>query len=634
MQKVYLDNVPLDEARKMFLEKIKLPCFTERIKTQDALGRVLAQPVFAKRSMPAFHASAMDGIAVDSNKTFGASEQNPIILTLDKDFVEVDTGDPIPEGFDAVIMIEDIHWVNENQIEILAPAAPWQHIRPVGEDVVAGEIILPAHHKLTPPDLGVLLAGGILEVEVLVPPRVAIIPTGTELIKPEEEVSWGKIVDFNSTVLAAYITQWTGTPQVYPIIVDDRQLIKEGILKALEDCDILVVNAGSSAGREDYTAGIISELGEVFVHGIATKPGKPVILGKIRNKPVIGIPGYPVSAYLALEWFVRPLIYNYYGLLEPEREKISVTLGRRLVSAMGKEEFVRMAVGFVNGKYVANPLKRGGGVTMTLVKAHGILRIPANSLGYEQGQEVEIELLKPKEEIRNTIVVVGSHDLSLDILSTLIRNVSGKLFISSSHVGSMGGILAIQKGEAHVAGTHLLDPETGEYNISYVEKLLKDKNVVLVNLLYREQGLIIPRGNPKGIKQVEDILTKGLTMVNRQKGAGTRVLFDHLLKTKGIDPTLIKGYNREEFTHLGVAAAVKSGSADVAVGIKSAANIYDLDFLPIGEERYDLLMEKDFLASSKGQILMNIINSSDFHKKVEALGGYSTRSAGQIIWQN
>lgn len=634
VQQVYLDNKPLDEAIDIFLEKATLPRKTEIIKTENALGRVLAQSIFAKRSMPAFHASAMDGIAVDSKKTIGAIEQRPIVLNLDQDFVVVDTGDPIPEGLDAVIMVEDIQWLNENQVEILAPAAPWQHIRPVGEDVIAGEIILPAQHKLTPPDLGVLLAGGIIEVEVLIPPKVAIIPTGTELIRPEEEVTRGKIVDFNSTVLAAYITQWGGEPKTYPIIIDDWELIKQGMLKALEDCDVLVVNAGSSAGREDYTAGILRELGEVFVHGVNTKPGKPVILGKVGDKPVIGIPGYPVSAYLALEWFIKPLIYKYFGLLVPQREKVRAKLGRRLVSALGKEEFIRMTVGYVNDQYVANPLHRGAGVTMSLVKAHGLLQIPASSLGFEQGQEAEIELFRPEEEVKNTIVVVGSHDLTLDLLSTHIRNISGKLFLSSSHVGSMGGLLAIQKGEAHVAGTHLLDPETGEYNISYVEKLLKDKNVVLVNLVYREQGLIIPKGNPNGVKQVEDIVAKELLMINRQKGAGTRVLFDHLLRVKGIDPGLIKGYTREEFSHLGVAAAVKSGSAQVAVGIRSAANVYDLDFVPIGEERYDLLMDKEFFTSPPGQMLMNIIKSASFKKEVEALGGYSTRSAGQIVWES
>jgi len=634
MQQVYLDNIPLQEAQDILREKIELPRYTEKIKTQDALGRVLAASVFAKRSMPAFHASAMDGIAVDSRKTIGADEQKPVILEIEKDFLVVDTGDPIPEGFDAVIMVEDIQWLNEREVEILAPAAPWQHIRPVGEDVVAGEIIVPAYHKLTPPDLGVLLAGGILEVEVLIPPKVGIIPTGSELIRPEETVTTGKIVDFNSTVLAAYVTQWGAIPRTYPIIADDRELIKQGILEAMKNCDILVINAGSSAGREDYTAGIIRELGQVFVHGVATKPGKPVILGKIHHKPVIGIPGYPVSAYLALEWFVKPLIYSYFGIPEPKRQKVEVVLGRRVVSALGKEEFVRMTVGYVNGKYIANPLNRGAGVTMSLVKAHGLLRIPAASLGYEQGEKVEIELFRSQEEVKNTIVMVGSHDLTLDILATEIRKASKGLFLSSSHVGSMGGLLAIQKGEAHAAGMHLLDPETGEYNIPYIKKLLKGLDLVLINLLYREQGFILPKGNPKAVEKIEDIVNQELLIINRQKGAGTRILFDHLLRNKGISPELIKGYSREEFSHLGVAAAVKSGSAEVGIGIKSAALVYDLDFIPIGEERYDLLMEKSFLASPEGEILMDIIKSPGFQKQVEALGGYSTRSAGQIIWES
>lgn len=634
MQQVYLDNVPLEEAQSIFLEKVHLPRWTEKIKTEDALGRVLAKSVYARRSMPAFHASAMDGIAVNSQKTIGADEQRPVTLEIEKDFLQVDTGDPIPEGFDAVIMIEDIQWLNDSEIEILAPATPWQHIRPVGEDVVAGEIIIPAHHKITPPDLGVLLAGGVLELEVFIPPKVSIIPTGSELIRPEETVSPGKIVDFNSTVLKAYVTQWGAEAKASPIIKDDVDLIKQGIIEALDICDILVVNAGSSAGREDFTAQIIRELGKVFVHGVATKPGKPVILGMINNKPVVGIPGYPVSAYLALEWFVKPLIYKYYGIPQPERQKVDVTLGRRVVSTMGKEEFVRMTVGFVNGKYVANPLNRGAGVTMSLVKAHGLLRIPANSLGYEQGEQVEIELFRPKAELKNTIVMVGSHDLTLDLLAAEIRKFSDDLFLSSSHVGSMGGLLAIQKEEAHAAGIHLLDPDTGEYNIPYVEKYIKKPDLVLINLVYREQGFILPKGNPDNVQNLEDIVQKDLLLINRQRGAGTRILFDHLLKEKGINPSLIKGYTREEFSHLGVAAAVQSGSADVGIGIKSASIAYNLDFIPIGEERYDLLMAKSFLNSYHGQMFLNIINSPGFKSQVEELGGYSTRDTGQIIWES
>jgi len=300
---------------------------------------------------------------------------------------------------------------------------------------------------------------------------------------------------------------------------------------------------------------------------------------------------------------------------------------------MGKEEFVRMTVGHVNGKYIANPLNRGAGVTMSLVKAHGLLRVPANSLGYEQGVEVEIELLRPKSEIKNTIVLVGSHDMTLDLLATEIRQAANYLFISSSHVGSMGGLLAIERGEAHAAGVHLLDPETGEYNIPYIKKYVKKSGLTLLNLVYREQGFIVPKGNPKNVKQIEDIVEKELLLINRQKGAGTRILFDHILKEKQITSSSIKGYTREEFSHLGVAAAVKGGTADVGLGIKSAALTYDLDFIPIGEERYDLLVDKEFLHSYLGQMLLSVINSKNFKEQVEKLGGYSTRDTGQIIWE-
>lgn len=635
MQRIYLSNVPLAEAQESFLEKVSISRKIEKVRTEDALRRITASPVYAKRSMPAFRASAMDGIAVKSQKTYGADEQNPVILNIDQDFVQVDTGDPIANDFDAVIMIEDINWLNNNQVEIYAAASPWQYIRPVGEDVVAGEILVTAHHKLSPPDLGVLLAGGILEVDVFKKPDITVIPTGTELIKPNEEIKPGKIVDFNSTVLKAYLNEWGAEVERHSIVKDNKELIKNTVKDALKESDVIIVNAGSSAGTEDYTSEVIGELGEVYIHGVATKPGKPVILGEIDKKPVIGIPGYPVSAYLALEWFVKPLLEKYYGVGMSEKEEIEACLGKRVVSTMGKEEFVRMTVGKIDGKYVSNPLNRGAGVTMSLVKAHGILRIPANSLGYERSETVKLELIRRKKDLENTILITGSHDLTIDLLENQIRKTGQKYFISSSHVGSMGGLLAIQNKECHGAGMHLLDTESGEYNIPYIEKYLKNNpDLVLVNLVHRDQGLIVPKGNPKGIYSVEDIIKKEAMFINRQKGAGTRILFDNLLTENNIESTAIKGYNHEEFSHLGVAAAIKSGTVDVGAGIKSAAIVYGLDFIPLARERYDLLFHKSFLDSAAGYALLQIINSTDFQEQVHSLGGYGTEDTGKIIWQS
>jgi putative molybdopterin biosynthesis protein len=632
VRKIYLEDTPLHEAQQQILEKVTFEKRIEWIPTQHALGRITAQPIYAKVSMPNYHASAMDGVAVRADKTHGADEQNPVFLTLHEDYEIVDTGDPIPSGFDAVIMIEHIHQKDEQTIEIMESVAPWQHIRPIGEDVVIGEMIVSSHHKLRPVDLGALLAGGNVTVPVLSKPRVAIIPTGTELIEPSEHVSLGEIIEFNGTVFSAYLTEWGAEPVYQGIVKDDYELIKERLLHAVEEADIVLLNAGSSAGTEDYTVHVIEELGEVLTHGVATRPGKPVVLGLVNNKPVVGLPGYPVSAYLALEWFARPLVHHYYGVEEPNRAKITAKLGRRIVSVMGAEDFVRMTIGSIDGQYVANPLTRAAGVTMSMVKADGLLRIPPGHLGYEQGETAEIELYRPIEQINKTIVATGSHDLSIDVLHSLLRERHHDQFLVSSHVGSMGGILAIQKGEAHFAGIHLFDEETGTYNIPFLDKYLSGKDVVLLQLVYRQQGWIVRKGNPLGIQTVEDLGKQGVTYINRQRGAGTRLLFDYLLKQTGLNREQVYGYDREAISHLSVAAAVAGGTADAGLGIYSAAQAMGLDFIPVSEERYDLLMSRAFYESQEGVTLLETIHSPEFRENVEALGGYSCRETGRIVY--
>lgn len=632
MRKIYLEDTPLNEAQRRIANRISFQPQVEVIPTREALGRVTAQPIYAKVSMPNFHASAMDGIAVKAETTYGADEQHPVRLRHLVDYVEVDTGDPIPNGFDAVIMIENVHQIDEETLEILEAVAPWQHIRPIGEDVVIGEVIVPDRHRLRPVDLGALLAGGNVTVPVFRKPRVAIIPTGTELIEPSENVAEGQIIEFNGTVFAAYLQEWGAEPVYHGIVQDDYEMIKRAVKTALQGADMVLLNAGSSAGREDFTVHVVEELGEVLTHGVATRPGKPVVVGVIEEKPVIGLPGYPVSAYLNLEWFARSLVYHYYGLLQPERQRIKATVGRRIVSVMGAEDFIRVTIGCMDGQFIANPLTRSAGVTMSMVRADGLLRIPPGNLGYEQGEIVEVELYRPLEQIQNTIVSTGSHDLSMDVLHSLLRKKNPERFLVSSHVGSMGGILAIQKGEAHIAGVHLFDEESGEYNQSYVEKYMKDKEVVLVQLVYRQQGWFVKKGNPLGISSVRDLVQPGITYINRQRGAGTRLLFDYLLKQEAVDRDGIYGYSREAVSHLSVAAAVAGGTADVGLGIYSAAAAMDLDFIPVAEERYDLLMSQAFYHSSQGKELLACIRSEEFASEMEALGGYSCRDSGKVFF--
>ncbi len=633
-RKIYLEDKPRQKALDEILQACTFRPDTEYIPAGNALGRVTSHPVYANISMPHYHASAMDGIAVNAEDTYEAHEQRPLRLKKGGQFVYVDTGNAIPAEFNAVIMIENIQIIDEETIEIIEPATPWQHIRPIGEDIVQEEMLFPQGHRLRPADLGALLAAQVTEVPVARKPKVAIIPTGSELVEAGGTPVSGRITEFNGTVFANYVLEWGGVPELTGIVKDEPESLKAALLKSAENADIIVVNAGSSAGSKDFTVHVLEELGTVFTHGVATRPGKPVILGEINRKIVVGVPGYPVSAYLALEWFVQPLICKYLQIPVPKRQKIEVKLGRRIVSTMGAEDFVRMNIGYINGQFIANPLTRAAGVTMSLVRADGLLVIPPEQLGLEQGDMVEVELLRPLEEIKNSIVFSGSHDMTIDLLSSLLKKKHHEMKIVSSHVGSMAGIMAIRKGEAHVAGIHLLNPETGEYNVSYVRRLLSGQEVVLYPFLKRTQGWMVPKGNPLGIKSARDLAESGAEFANRQKGAGTRILFDLLLKEEGLSPEDITGYDREMFSHLSVAAEVKGNEKAVGLGIYPAAKAMQLDFLPLADESYELLMTRAFYESEKGQELIAIIQSEAFKVEVEKIGGYAVAADAEPVFFN
>lgn len=656
-RKVYLTSLPWEEALDRYLSALQAlglvnPGPPEVIAVEKACGRVTARPVYARYSSPHYPACAMDGVAVPSRLTFGARETAPVRLRLGDEAMEVDTGDPVPLGCDAVIMAEDLQYLDADgnpilspgsgesgpepvYVEIRKPAAPWQHVRSIGEDIVAGEMLLPANWRLRPYDLGALLAGGVTQVAVHSRPLVTIIPTGTELVvageEPAEGPEPGQILESNGAMLAALIEEWGGRPQRCAPVADDYQELEKQILSAAKRSALVLINAGSSAGREDFTAAIMARWGEVYVHGVATRPGKPVILGRIQETPAIGIPGYSVSAALAAELFVHPLLARMLGVNPPGRPLVTATMTRKVASAVGAEEFLRVKLGRVGEKLVATPLARGAGVLTSLVRADGIVRVPRLSQGLAAGEQVEVELVRPASEVEGTIVAIGSHDLCMDVLGSHLHQRYPEYFLSSANVGSLAGLVALSRGEAHLAGTHLLDEETGEYNLSYVRRYLGNRPSVLVNLVYRQQGLMVAKGNPKGIRGIADLAREDVVFVNRQRGAGTRVLLDFLLQKERISPEAINGYLREEYTHLAVAAAVAGGTADAAMGILAAAQTLGLDFIPIAEERYDLCIPEENLKLDKVARLLEIASEEGFRREVESLGGYDTRDCGKIM---
>ncbi len=633
---VYLHMKSLEEAQGLFFSAFNFDGYlkTETVPTTEALNRVTAKPIFARFSSPAFHCAAMDGYAVDARLTFGASLERPKELLVNKEVFAVNTGYPLPENTNAVIMIEDVV-EDKDRIIIRKAVYPWQNVRKVGEDIVATELVLPPCHCVTPYDIGALLEGGIFEIEVKQRPKVVIIPTGNEIVPiekvPPQGLKKGEVVESNSWMLRALLAQYGAICEKWPVVPDDYDLIKQTILKAASsDAHIVVILAGSSAGSKDYTASALEELGEVLVHGVSIMPGKPTILAKVNHKPVIGNPGYPVSAAISFEQFVRPLISKMLGIVFENPRKVKVFPARPLPSKLGIEEFLRVKLGRVGDKIVATPLPRAAGAITTLTKAHGVIRIPKQSEGINEDEEVEAELLVPEEEILNTIVIIGSHDLTIDLLASELKKKSPFLNISASNVGSLGGLMAIKKGKAHLAGSHLFDPETGVYNLTYIDRYLKDVSVKVVNLVIRHQGLIVPKGNPKGIKGIRDLTRSDITMVNRQQGAGTRILLDYKLKQLGINPEIINGYEHEEFSHMAVAVDVLSGRADVGLGIYAAARALGLDFIPIAVEEYDLIIAERFWEDSKIETILEVINSKAFKEKVLEMGGYDVSKTGTI----
>lgn len=649
-RRVYLTETPWEEALKAWFaaleegrgledsglegrgpEGLRLPA--EEVELDACLGRVTAGPVLARRSSPHYPAAAMDGVAVRAAETAGAGETTPVVLPAERG-VPVNTGEPLPAGSDAVVMIEEVRPAPGGGCELRAAVAPWENVRPVGEDLVVSEVILPEGHRIRPVDLGALLAGGVVRVSVRRRPRVAILPTGTELVDlaadPERELRPGQIVEYNSRVIAGLVAEWGGLPERRPPVPDRPEELKAALQAALEASDVLVVNAGSSAGTRDYTVHLLEELGRVVVHGVALKPGRPTILAVVDGQPVLGLPGYPVTAVLVAEVFLAPLLARLLGTAPPAPAAAQAKLTRRVTSPPGVEEFLRVRLGEVEGELIASPIARGAGLITTLVRADGVVRIPRLSQGFPAGAEVPVELRRDLSAIRQTILLAGSHDPLLDLLGSLLARAHPGRGLAVAPLGSLGGLLALSRREAHLAGSHLLDEATGEYNLPFLPRYVPEP-VAVVNLVFRQQGLLVQPGNPKGIRDWADLSRPGVSFINRQRGSGTRVLLDLELTRRGLDPAQIEGYEREEYTHTGLAAAVQGGTADVGLGLYSAARALGLDFVPVAEERYDLVIPERELETARIGDLLEVVRSAAFRAAAAQLGGYDTRQSGERL---
>ncbi|OGR38325.1 MAG: molybdopterin biosynthesis protein [Desulfovibrionales bacterium GWA2_65_9] len=646
---VYLSTIPPQEAvarAKAALDRLKL-IRQEMIPAHEACGRVTSGPIFARCSSPTFHAAAMDGIAVRAADTFAAREGSPVTLAKGAGYFPVNTGHPLPKGFDAVVMIEHVEQMDPNQtggdsVRIEAPAFPWQHVRRIGEDIVATELLLPQNHTLSAYDIGALLAAGIYELPVWERVRLTFIPTGDEVLNFQDRPTpgAGQVIESNSQVFRAIAASWGALPSWTAPVPDRPEALQAAVAQALKDgAHVVVVGAGSSAGSKDFTRSTFEAFGEVLCHGISVMPGKPTVLGvttdkleaELRGRLLVGAPGYPVSAVVCLEDVLEPIVRWLVRQESPGRQTIRARLARKTPSRPGMEEIVRLAVGRVGGSFVAAPLARGAGLITSLTRAQAVTRIPAQSEGLEQDAEIEAELLVPPGGLDKVLVHIGSHDNILDLLANELMGLAEPLRLVSSHVGSMGGLTALKNGSALFAGCHLFDPETRDFNFPFLKKHLSGLDLTVINLAIRHQGLIVAQGNPKGIQGMADLTRPEIGFINRQRGAGTRILLDHHLNVAGIAPSAVRGYDREEFTHMAVAVNVLTGAADCGLGIFAAAKALGLDFVPLAHERYDLVLPTAYLSDPRIQTLRAVIATPQFQERMVALGGYETTFTGQVM---
>ncbi len=638
---VFLKDVPLNQAWDRFRSALEAaglwqPIDDETIPLAAAAGRVTAHPVWAKQSSPHYHAAAMDGYALRAADTTGAADRSPIQLEIGPQATYVDTGDPLPAGMDTVVPVELVEQAGDGprqSIVLRSPAYPWANIRQLGEDIVASELVVAAGQQLRPIDLGAAAASGHATISVRRQPKVVIIPSGTELVSPGTTPEPGQIVESNSLVLAAQVTLWGGIATRAPIVADDLEHISRAVRRAAAEADLILLNAGSSAGSEDFSAEAVARSGELLVHGVAVRPGHPVILGLLHHDrqavPIIGVPGYPASATLTGEIFVQPLLRRWLGLPPLNLPTLRARISRKVHSSPGDDEYLRVSVGIVGARAVAAPLSRGAGVISSLSRADGIVVIPSGSQGLAADTDVEVRLYRTMAEIERTVLIIGSHDLTLDLLGQHLASAGHRL--SSASVGSLAGLIALGRGEAHLAGSHLLDPETGEYNLAYIRKHLPGRPIVLLGFANRQQGLMVQPGNPKQITDLQDLARPDVEFVNRQRGAGTRVLLDYQLEQQGLDRAAIHGYANELYTHLAVGASIASGQADVGMGIQAAATTLGLDFLPLHQERYDLVIPLEHYRSPKLGPLLEVIRSTGFQQEVLRLPGYGVDQMGKVL---
>jgi putative molybdopterin biosynthesis protein len=631
------DSIPLEEARDRWLSEVEfrmelpLKSWIE-IPVDKSVGRVTATSILAAVSAPSYYSAVCDGIIVKSSDTHTASSDAPLKLKIGKDAYFVDTGSAIPSGFDAVLPVREVNLQSLEEIILDSPVTPWKNVRPIGEDMDAREVILGQNRLITPLDLGALIAGGVKEVPVRKKPKVGILPMGTNLISAHSEPEPGKLIDFRSPMVQHLVDESSGEARILAIIAERLEDLMGLLKRGLDRYELLIIIGGPS-WETKLIKKLLFDMGELIVGSLNMHPGSSICLGILDGKPVIGLPAHPVSIYLGFELFARPVINKMLAIEGARPQKVTACLSRSVESQKGVDEFLKVNLGEVDDRIVALPLSRDAAVLRSLIKADGIIRIPASGEHMSVGQRVQVQLMPPARDITKNILMTGTYDICIDILKNQIDKHLAGISLHSANIGSIEGLIVLKAGLAHICGVHAFDEAKGEFNIPIVREIMGSTPLALVNLFHRKIGFLVHRGNPRKIKTLEDLTRENVIFVNRQKGSGTRRLFDYYCARQGISPTSIRACDSEARTHISSASIITSGLADVGLGILPAAKAFKLDFIPLFLEPFDLVIPRSFLTTFVAQIILTVAHSPEFKKEVELMGGYDLTQSGTVTYE-
>lgn len=654
-RKIFRSLKTVDEVKDILARNTSLALGRILVPLDVSLGRIIFEDIFAAYDTPGFDRASMDGFAVLAEDTFRADETNPVQLKIvgkievgkkpsisiqRGECAEISTGAPIPKGANAVVMVEYTE-TKGSYVSVIKPAVIGLNIQAAGSDIMRGELILRKNQVVTSREIGVAAAVGISKLPVYAKPKVAVISTGDEIAPIEAPLEYGKIYDINAYTIMAAIIEAGGEPHYLGIAKDDRHEIEELLVKAIGNYDIVLTSGSTSAGFGDIMYNLLNSLGKpgVLVHGVAIKPGKPTIIAVVGKTLIFGLPGYPTSALSIFNVFVKPLILQLSGKKQSINETVNGTVAQKIISETGRRELLPVNLAQKGTEYYIYPVLKGSGAISTLAEADGFIEIPENRIIIEEGTKINVQLFT-NLTIAN-LMIIGSHCIGLDLLLSILQRRYEQINSKVINTGSIGGVYAIERGEADIAGIHILDAETGEYNLPFLRTEKLSNQAVLIRGYIRQQGIILPKGNPKKIRGIEDVFDKKLSIINRVKGSGTRILLDALINefamTRGLDPKhvaeSVPGYNIEAKTHSSVAIAVKYGKADAGIGIQSVSHNYDLEFIPLKEEKYDFLVLKNRLTKTEVKSFINTLNDDEFHKILEdkVKGIKVTEETGSIL---